>query len=705
MPSVACTGSAFLQLTFGGRDNPRNKSDEHHHSHEFDKCLRYDNDRGEMERRWQHHSDREHDHVESSPLCGVSDPTIRSLIARYSYVNRNRGDVAMQIPSVEHNGRLELTWTNKNRRLLSHEDGSYEWTTAGDYRTSEVRLLHDVKTVGETLPRKDRANDNLLIRGDALHALTSLAELPEFRGTFLNKVKLVYVDPPFNTGQAFLHYDDALEHSVWLTMMRDRLLQIRELLADDGSVWLHLDDVEVHRARIVMDEVFGAQNFLTTVIWEKRYSRSNDASFSVSHDTLLVYRKSPAFVVSNRLARISDTQYSNPDGDPRGPWRGIPWDAPEVRLGLEYPITTAAGTVKVPPRGRHWSGTEENWSKIVDAGMAYFGKSGAGMPNVKKYLSEMQGLVPHTVWNHEEVGHNDGAKKEIQSLFPDVTPFATPKPEKLLERILHIASQPGDLVLDCFAGSGTTAAVAQKMGRRWAIVEWQALTIEKFTMPRLQKVVEGKDLGGISTSSTRQAVNTLPGNLTPERAQLVSAAISAVVGAGALADIDADAAKAVIKALKGYLRTREIKKTNWTGGGGFRVLDVAPSMFESDEDEIFLSGWATGEQLAEAVAAQFAFTYSPEGAFVGKRGTVRLAVVDGFVNDDFVDYLLSNLAPNELIEVYATGVDPDAQEHLKTRLPGSRLVKIPASIISSYRRANRRQTGLNWLASKPEENA
>jgi adenine-specific DNA-methyltransferase len=327
------------------------------------------------------------------------------------------------------------------------------------------------------------------------------------------------------------------------------------------------------------------------------------------------------------------------------------------------------------------------------------------MPNVKKYLSEMQGLVPHTVWNHEEVGHNDGAKKEIQSLFPDVTPFATPKPEKLLERILHIASQPGDLVLDCFAGSGTTAAVAQKMGRRWAIVEWQALTIEKFTMPRLQKVVEGKDLGGISTSSTRQAVNTLPGNLTPERAQLVSAAISAVVGAGALADIDADAAKAVIKALKGYLRTREIKKTNWTGGGGFRVLDVAPSMFESDEDEIFLSGWATGEQLAEAVAAQFAFTYSPEGAFVGKRGTVRLAVVDGFVNDDFVDYLLSNLAPNELIEVYATGVDPDAQEHLKTRLPGSRLVKIPASIISSYRRANRRQTGLNWLASKPEENA
>lgn len=608
----------------------------------------------------------------------------------------------MQVPSVEHSGKLELTWTNKHQRLLSHEDGSYEWTTPGDYRTSEVRLLHDVETVGTTRPTKDRADDNLLIRGDALHALTSLAEIPEFRKSLLNKVKLVYVDPPFNTGQAFTHYDDALEHSVWLTMMRDRLLQIRALLADDGSVWLHLDDVEVHRARSVMDEVFGPQNFLTTIIWEKRYSRSNDASFSVSHDTILVYRKSSAFALSNRLARTVDTQYSNPDGDSRGPWRGIPWDAPEVRSGLDYPITTPSGDVKVPPQGRHWSGTEANWQKIVDAGMAYFGKSGRGMPNVKKYLEDMPGLVPHTVWSHEEVGHNDGAKKEIQALFPELAPFATPKPERLLQRILHVASQPGDLVLDCFAGSGTTAAVAHKMGRRWVTVEWQASTIESFTLPRLKKVVEGTDTNGVSQSKSRQAMRPLPPGVTPDQAAEALRVVAAAIASGAFTGLDTVQGQTAAKALRERLKTRIVKSTDWTGGGGFRVLDVAPSMFQADEDEIFLSAWATGEKLAEAVAAQFAFTYAPDGPFAGTRGTVKLAVVDGFVNEGFVDYLVSALAADELIEIYATGIDPDAQSYLKRLLPGSRLVKIPASIISSYRRANRRQEGLNWLTQSGE---
>lgn len=608
----------------------------------------------------------------------------------------------VQVPSVEHKGKLELTWTNKEQKLLSHEDGSYEWTSKGDYRTSEVRLLHDVETVGQTRSGNERSKDNLLIRGDALHALTSLAEIPEFQENFLNRVKLVYIDPPFNTGQAFEHYDDALEHSVWLTMMRDRLLQIHELLSDDGSVWLHLDDVEVHRARIVMDEVFGPLNFLTTIIWEKRYSRSNDANFSVSHDTILVYRKSPTFRISNRLTRISDTQYSNPDGDPRGPWRGIPWDAPEVRSGLEYPIKTPDGGVKVPPPGRHWSGTEANWQKIVDAGMAYFGKSGSGMPNVKKFLEDMPGLVPHTFWSHEEVGHNDGAKKEIQALFPGVTPFATPKPERLLERILHIGSNPGDLVLDCFAGSGTTAAVAQKMGRRWVTVEWQASTIENFTLPRLKKVVEGKDPNGITQSKLRQAVQPLPAKVTPDQAAEALRVMSAAIAAGAFTGLDVLHAQAAAKGIRDRLKTREVKSTSWNGGGGFRVLDVAPSMFQTDEGEMFLSNWATGEKLAEAVAAQFSFTYAPDGPFAGVRGTVKLAVVDGFVNEGFVDYFISALSEDELVEIYATGIDPDAQSYLKKLLPGSRLVKIPASIITSYRRANRRQVGMNWLAKTGE---
>jgi adenine-specific DNA-methyltransferase len=186
-------------------------------------------------------------------------------------------------------GRLELTWTNKPLRLLAHEDGRYEWVSPSDYRVAEVRLLDDLTTVGEV--SRTRAGDNLLIRGDALNALRSLARLPEFAREYLGKVKLAYLDPPFNTQQSFLHYDDALEHSVWLTMMRDRLAQVRELLAPDGSVWVHLDDSEVAYCRVMMDELFGRDNFVATVIWEKTDSPRMDAKmFSVRHDTILVYR-------------------------------------------------------------------------------------------------------------------------------------------------------------------------------------------------------------------------------------------------------------------------------------------------------------------------------------------------------------------------------------------------------------------------------
>lgn len=164
-------------------------------------------------------------------------------------------------------GRLELTWTNKAKRLLAAEDGSYEWIDPSDYRVAEVRLLEDVGAVGDV--GQERAADNLLIRGDALNALRSLARLPEFAQHYLGKVKLAYLDPPFNTQQSFLHYDDNLEHSVWLTMMRDRLLQIRDLLALDGSVWVHCDDSEQAYLKAMMDEVFGRENFVATVIWEK----------------------------------------------------------------------------------------------------------------------------------------------------------------------------------------------------------------------------------------------------------------------------------------------------------------------------------------------------------------------------------------------------------------------------------------------------
>ena len=258
-------------------------------------------------------------------------------------------------------------------------------------------------------------------------------------------------------------------------------------------------------------------------------------------------------------------------------------------------------------------------------------------------------------------------------------------------------------MLDCFAGSGTTAAVAQKMDRRWVTVEWKAANIENFTMPRLVKVIDGSDQGGISNTTERVAATELPNGLPATKAYEALSAINAVVKAGALKECDSEASSAVVKLLREALKTKLEKTKNWSGVGGFRVLDIGPSMFDSDDGDIFISRWAVGEKLAEAVAAQFGFQYFAESPFSGNRGTIRLAVIDGFANIQFVDYLLSSLAPGELVDIYATGVDPDAQAHIKTMLPGSRLIKIPASIISSYRRANRKTSGLNWFSNYASE--
>lgn len=524
-------------------------------------------------------------------------------------------------------GRLEITWTNKHLRLLAHEDGSYEWLQPSDYRVAEVRLLHDVSTVGEVRDR--RATDNLLVRGDALNALTSLARLPELAREYLGKVKLVYIDPPFNTQQSFLQYDDALEHSVWLTMIRDRLLQIRDLLAPDGSVWLHLDDAEVHRARSVMDEVFGPRQFVATVVWENRYSRSNDAGLSVSHNYLLVYSPSPEVWnrTRNRLPRTAQQakQYKNPDHDPLGRWRAIPWDAPNIRENLSYPITTPTGKVRYPPAGRCWSRTEDQWKETVAAGRAHFGKSGDGAPAFKQYLSDAPAIVPNTWWEHEDSGHSDEAAKEVKALFPEGPAFATPKPERLLRKIIHVASKPGDVVLDCFLGSGTTAAVAHKMGRRWIGIEREAATLEAFAFPRLERVVAGDDPGGV---------------------------------------------------------TAEVE---WVGGSGFRILEVAPSMFEADQGLVFLAEWMTNGKLAEATAAQLGFEYMADPPFSGRKGRTRLAVVDGVVNESVVRLLASALPDGQRVVVCGTGIDTDARPVLRQLRPGSTLRKIPSALLDEFK--------------------
>lgn len=529
-------------------------------------------------------------------------------------------------------GRLELTWTNKHLRLIDHLDGTYEWVDPSDWRVAEVRLLRDRDTVGEVASDRDRSSDNLLIQGDALSALRALGELPEFASHYAGAVKLAYLDPPFNTGETFEQYDDALEHSVWLTMLRDRLSQIRRLLHREGSVWLHLDDSEVHRARCVLDEVFGPNAFIAHVVWQKRYSRENRAAIGQVHDHILVYAPmgSEWRDVRNRLPRKEDANYRNPNNDPKGPWRVIPMTAQGHRPNQMYEITSPTGVTHTPPKGRCWSMIRETFEELLEQGRIYWGKEGDAQPGVIRYLSEAPGLVPWTWWPSDEVGHTDESKKEMLKLFPDTEAFATPKPERLIHRIITIGSDPGDVVLDCFAGSATTAAVAHKMGRRWVAIEREVDTVATYAEPRLRKVVDGDDEGGIT------------------------------------------------------------KMVAWDGGGGFRILDVGRSMFEPDGDgRVWLAGWATDGRLSEATAAQLGFPYQPHGPFVGTKGRVRLAVIDGLVNGPVLEALSEALDDGESMLVAGTAVAPEATETARKLAKGSRVRKIPSSILASWRRTER----------------
>ena len=488
-----------------------------------------------------------------------------------------------------HQGRVDLTWTNKHLRLLAHDDGSYEWVEPSDHRVAELRPLLEVDTVGEVGPR--RAGDNLLIRGDALHALTSLIRLPEFAAEYVGKVALAYLDPPFNTRQAIgEHYDDALEHSVWLTMLRDRLAQIRTLLAPGGSVWVHCDDAEQHRLRSVLDEVFGASNFKATIVWQKLYARKSNTDFSASHDFIHVYCTDVARFRRNLQAASAEqvARYRNRDGDERGPWQSVSFhvrtDDPARRTDYRYTVTLPSGRVAGPPPGRHWNGKRSRYEQLLREDRLWFGPDGDSLPRYKDFLDpDRVGLVPTTWWPRGEVGDNDESKGEIQALFPDIgDPFATPKPERLLRRIIEIASDPGDVVLDCFLGSGTTAAVAHKLGRRWIGIERSARTVDTFAVPRLARVVRGDDPGGV-TAVQVGAARDLPDTVRAGEARAAARTVNAFLKAGALDELLPDLG--VVRRLITSLRDadRVGSEVVWRGGGGFRVLEVAPSMLDTDE--------------------------------------------------------------------------------------------------------------------------
>jgi adenine-specific DNA-methyltransferase len=434
--------------------------------------------------------------------------------------------------------KLELTWIGKEKRpklepriLVESPEKSYH----AKHRVSDSDIF-----------------DNRLIYGDNLLALKALEQ--EFAG----RVKCVFIDPPYNTGSAFKNYDDGLEHSIWLGLMRDRLEIIKRLLSTDGSLWIAIDDNEGHYLKVLCDEVFGRQAFVTSMVWENFYGRSNAAAVSPAHNYILLY--SPMGQdwkkVRNLLPRGEEaaSKYKNQDNDPRGPWRlGPIFAAGERHEGLMYTIKTPSGRPVSPPKGSHWRMLEDDFWKMVDEGRIVFGEKGDNNPAVKLFLREVQeGLVPRTWWSHGEVGHSQEAKREIQALFPNNIPFDTPKPERLLQQVITIATNPGDIVLDSFAGSGTTGAVAHKMKRRWIMVEVVESTCESYVSPRLKKVIDGEDKGGVTDS------------------------------------------------------------TGWQGGGGFRYYKLAPSLIVND-------GWGNpvinpehnAAQLAEALSKLEGFTYAP----------------------------------------------------------------------------------------------
>ncbi|MDD5894626.1 MAG: site-specific DNA-methyltransferase [Coriobacteriaceae bacterium] len=683
--------------------------------------------------------------------------------------------------------RLQLTWYNKDMALIPTEAGKYGyvWVDPRDPRYCETHtLVFDERVEGCQTPKSgefaysERADlepqdDNLMILGESGDVLEALTRVPELAEKYVGNVKLVYIDPPFNTAKAFTSYEDNLEHSVWLTMMRDRLLNLRRLLSDDGMIWLHIDDVEVHRMRMLLDEVFGTGNFMSEIAWEKTFKPRNDKKeregFSSRHDIILVYAKSQE-VKWNRLPRTTsmDSAYSNPDNDPKGPWTSAPATANKgdgaggMCYAIQSPLT---GEMLRPPRGGHWRFGQQDMLKWLSEYAPYhledlhdeewraenegvpIERVKVGIPAIvldcspeearrsaeavikdglwprvyvtggggfrsKSYLATKPGRVPEDWWPYTEVGSNDEAKNEIKNLFPDLVPFDTPKPERLLERIIYIATNPGDIVFDCFAGSGTTVAVAQKMGRRWVTCELLESNFKSYTLPRLTKVVNDEDPGGVtSTEGERVAADgvELPDNVSAKDAYAFNSVLNKVLKKLADdAEEDGDetaieAAKALkksndIKRLKELTKTRKTKTVvNWRGGGGFQVAHLSPACFDYDPelDRTVLTDAATGETLVRSVAANLGFKLLEYGDwsrydgtyFEGYRGDTLLKVWEGVVTKDDVDWLASRLHDGQTMVIAATGAVDGAREHLRHVSRGSRIVLVPDEVFSYSKEA------------------
>lgn len=367
-----------------------------------------------------------------------------------------------------------LDWVNKNQATEVAQDVPYH-------------LIRLEKSFGVE-------SENLLIQGDNLKALKALK--PFYAG----RIKCIFIDPPYNTQSAFSHYDDKLEHSQWLSMMYPRLVLLRDLLSADGSLWITIDDNESHYLKVLCDEIFGRSCFIANIAWRTSDSSNNNVTkFSLDHNDILVYGKTkewrPKFLDDLKKRK----HFKNPDNDPRGPWfDGNNIQNPGLRPNLQFDITAPNGNViKHPPNGWRWS--RETIEAKMATGEIRFSDDNTRLIR-RTYLADMEGLPPSSLWTElEDTGHNRGAKYELKNLFPDIPVtelFGTPKPEKLLQRIMEHATNPGDFVLDSFAGSGSTAAVAHKMGRQYITIE-MGEHAKTHCIPRLEKVIDGEQ-GGIS---------------------------------------------------------------------------------------------------------------------------------------------------------------------------------------------------------------
>ena len=505
--------------------------------------------------------------------------------------------------------KLELTWIGKDEEPLAIEPRLLLETP--EYSFGEVET--------GTLPNGKPWPGNMLIHGDNLLALRALEE------NFTGQIKCIYIDPPYNTGSAFEHYDDNIEHSIWLSLMRERLIILHKLLSDNGSIWISLDDEEQAYCKILCDEIFGRNNFVANVIWHKKHTRANDARwFSDNHDFILVFAKNKDKWNPNLLPRTEESMkgYTNPDNDPRGVWASGPCHVKTPNPKDIYPITTPSGRLVMPPNGTSWRFSEQKMEELILDNRIYFGSSGDNVPRYKRFITDVQnGFVPLTLWFRDEVGDNQEAKSEVKKIVPDDV-FSTPKPERLIERVLTLGSNSGDIVLDSFLGSGTTAAVAHKMGRRWIGVE---LGDHAYThcAVRMKKVIEGEQ-GGIS------------------------------------------------------------KSQNWHGGGGFKFYELAPSLLNKDKyGNLVINKDYNADMLAAAMAKHQSFSYSPDAEVYWKQGHSSehdfIFTTTQLITAEMLDAIHDQLGEDESLLICCTKFQPEC----RNKFSNITIKKIPKVLLDT----------------------